>query len=79
MPQSSKPDTLITPEELPIWVPGTVTCSSQELGWKEVSQCSYHYHGQDVEIPPMERFMVVRYHTGETPMDRQFDGQWTRT
>lgn len=79
MPVSSQADTLISPEELPLWVPGTVTCSSQDLGWKEVSQCSYHYQGQDVEIPPMERFMVVRYHSGETPMDRQFDGQWTRT
>lgn len=79
MPQRSRPDVLISPEELPLWVPGAVTCSSHDLGWKDVSQCSYHYHGQDVEIPPMERFMVVRYHSGETPMDRQFDGQWTRT
>lgn len=79
MPTHCKPDKLISPEELPLWVPGTITGSSQGLDWQDVSQCSYHYQGQDVEIPAMERFMVVRYHTGETPMDRQFDGQWTRT
>ncbi|ASJ70984.1 AraC family transcriptional regulator [Granulosicoccus antarcticus] len=79
MPQICQPETLISPEELPIWVPGTVISSSQNLGWKEVSQCTYQYHGQDVEIPPMERFLVVRYHSGVTPMDRQFDGHWTRT
>ncbi len=79
MPAPAKPDRLISPEELPLWVPGKVTCSSHQLDWKDVGQCSYHYHGQDVEIPAMEQFMVVRYHAGETPMDRQFDGQWTRT
>ncbi|MGQ7846603.1 helix-turn-helix domain-containing protein [Granulosicoccus sp. 3-233] len=79
MPTPCKPDKLISPEELPLWVPGVATCSSHQLDWKDVSQCSYRYQGQDVEIPAMERFMVVRYHVGETPMDRQFDGQWTRT
>lgn len=27
---------LITPGELPKWVPGTVLCASDELGWKGV-------------------------------------------
>lgn len=70
---------LIHPDDLPKWVPGTVLCESKALGWKDVLQRTYLYRGQDVEIPPMDAFMLVQYRTGETPMDRQFDGRWTRT
>ena len=44
---------LIEPDELPIWVPGKVLCESKGLGWRDVSQRTYRYHGQDVHIPPM--------------------------
>jgi len=71
--------TLITPLELPRWVPGTVTCSSDGLGWKDVAQRDYRYRGQDVEIPPLDSFMIVRYRRGTTPMDRRLHGRWTRT
>ncbi|WP_299746890.1 AraC family transcriptional regulator [uncultured Tateyamaria sp.] len=70
---------LIEPDELPIWVPGKVLCESKGLGWKDVSQRTYRYNGQDVHIPPMNTFMIVQYRRGDTPMDRQFDGRWTRT
>lgn len=70
---------LISVAELPIWVPGEILSASDELGWKDVAQRTYRYRGQDVEIPPMACFMIVHYRHGETPMDRQFDGRWTRT
>jgi AraC family transcriptional regulator len=70
---------LISVAELPIWVPGEILSASDALGWKDVAQRSYRYRGQDVEIPPMASFMIVHYCRGETPMDRQFDGRWTRT
>jgi AraC family transcriptional regulator len=70
---------LISVAELPIWVPGEILSASDELGWKDVAQRSYRYRGQDVEIPPMACFLIVHYCRGETPMDRQFDGRWTRT
>lgn len=70
---------VITHEQLPIWVPGDILCASDDLGWKNVAQRTYRYRGQDVEIPPMVCFMIVRYEAGQTPMDRQFDGRWTRT
>ena len=70
---------VITSEQLPIWVPGDILCASDDLGWKGVAQRTYRYRGQDVEIPPMDCFMLVRYEAGQTPMDRQFDGRWTRT
>jgi AraC family transcriptional regulator len=70
---------LISVAELPIWVPGEILSASDALGWKDVAQRTYRYRGQDVEIPPMACFMLVHYRHGETPMDRQFDGRWTRT
>jgi AraC family transcriptional regulator len=73
------PPRLISVAELPIWVPGEILSASDALGWKDVAQRSYRYQGQDVEIPPMACFMIVHYCRGETPMDRQFDGRWTRT
>lgn len=70
---------LISPEDLPRYVPGKVLSSSKGLNWKDLSQCTYAYAGQDVELPPMDSFMIVQYRDGITPMDRQFDGKWTRT
>jgi len=77
--ERAKPATLITPAELPVWVPGQVKCASDGLGWNDVAQRTYLYEGQDVEVPPMDSFMIVQYRQGETPMDRKFDGRWTRT
>jgi AraC family transcriptional regulator len=65
--------------ELPVWVPGEILCASDDLNWTGVSQRSYRYKGQDVEIPPMDCFMIVQYEDGFTPMEREFDGRWTRT
>jgi len=79
---SDRPNTrpeVIGYEELPTWVPGDILCASDDLGWKGVAQRSYRYLGQDVEIPPLDCHMVVQYEDGLTPMDRQFDGRWTRT
>lgn len=74
-----RPTALIAPRELPVWVPGEVVSDSAGLGWKDIAQRSYRYHGQDVEIPPMDSFMIVQYRRGDTPMDRQVEGRWTRT
>lgn len=71
--------TLITPPELPKWVPGEVLCASDDLGWSGVSLRSYRYQGQDVEVPAMSDFMIVAYRRGETRMERRFEGAWTRT
>lgn len=70
---------LISVAQLPLWVPGDILSASDDLGWQGVAQRSYHYHGQDVEIPPLDCFLLVHYRQGNTPMDRQFDGRWTRT
>lgn len=70
---------LITPGELPTWVPGEVICASDALGWREVALRGYRYRGQDVYIPPMRDYMIVSYRRGLTPMERRFDGAWQQT
>ncbi len=65
-------------QDLPIWVPGRILGSSDSLGWKGVATRSYRYRGQDVEIPPMRDFLLVAYCVGVTPMQRRFDGKWSR-
>jgi len=70
---------LITPRDLPTWVPGRVTSASDGLGWKDVAHRAYRYTGLDVPIPAMDHFTVVRYRDGRTPMQRCFDGRWTKT
>jgi AraC family transcriptional regulator len=65
-------------EELPDWVPGRVLLASDGLGWKSVACRSYHYEGQDVIVPGMKDFMLVGYRGGVTPMQRRYDGRWTR-
>ena len=68
----------ISPNELPSWVPGKLLSASDDLGWKDVAQRSYHYAGMEVTVPPLDHFLIVRYHAGQTPMDRRVDDRWSR-
>lgn len=70
--------TLIKPADLPTWVPGRILSASDGLGWKDAGHRSYLYTGLDVQIPPMDHFMIVRYRTGDTPMDRCVEERWSR-
>ena len=71
---------MITPDEMPIWVPGELLASSSELGWQDLTQRSYRYQGQEVAIPPIDHFLIVRYHKGLTPMYRSLeDARGTQT
>lgn len=69
---------LIGFDELPRWVPGKTLLTSDGLGWRGVSLRSYRYTGLDVQVPPMRDYMIVAYRQGLTPMERQFDGRWSR-
>ena len=69
---------IIKPQELPEWVPGILLSSSENLGWEGISHRSYHYSGQDVPIPPIDHYMIVKYTNANTPMQRCFDGKWTK-
>jgi AraC family transcriptional regulator len=68
---------LIKPEELPTWVPGTLTVRSPQSGWADgVSVRGYRYASSDVLVPPIRDFMIVAYCRGTTSMRRRVDGQW---
>lgn len=68
----------ISPNELPSWVPGKLLSASDDLGWKDIAQRSWRYAGMEVTVPPLDHFLVVRYHAGRTPMDRRVDNRWSR-
>lgn len=69
---------LIPWQNLPNWVPGQIHLCSDDLGWNSTGLRSYRYEGQDVIVPAMKDFMLVAYRSGVTPMQRRFDGRWSR-
>jgi AraC family transcriptional regulator len=48
---------LITPDDLPKWVPGETTVDSVRLGWEGVRTRGYRYSPLDVPIPAMREYM----------------------
>jgi AraC family transcriptional regulator len=71
--------TIITPNELPKYVPGAVWAASDDLGWNGVWLRGYRYKGLDVIVPPVRDFTIVSYCRGATFMERRADGAWTKT
>jgi AraC family transcriptional regulator len=71
--------TIITPSEVPKYVPGAVTAASDDLGWNGVLLRGYRYTGLDVIVPPVRDFTIVSYLRGATFMERRCEGAWTRT
>jgi AraC family transcriptional regulator len=71
--------TIITPSEVPKYVPGAVTAASDGLGWNGVWLRGYRYTGLDVLVPPVRDFTIVSYRSGNTFMERRYEGVWTKT
>lgn len=67
---------LITPDEVPRWIPGTLTLDGGSLGWDGVTLKGYRYDELDVVIPPMRDYMLVRYKGDEATMSRRAGGAW---
>jgi AraC family transcriptional regulator len=67
---------LITPEELPKWVPGDLTLDSAPLAWDGLRMRGYRYAGSDVPVPALHDYMIVVYKEGATPMHRRCGGGW---
>ena len=55
---------LITPDELPRWVPGELTMDSAPLGWDGVRIRGYRYTALDVPIPGLHDYLVVASNGG---------------
>ena len=68
---------LITPDQVPIWVPGRLTVRNPDQGWSGMAVRGYQYLGSDVEVPPVRDFVVVAFRRGHTDMRRKIDGRWT--
>lgn len=67
---------LITPDELPTWVPGRLTVRNGEQGWDGLSVRGYEYGRLEVAAPPLRDFAVIAYRRGTTAMRRRVDGRW---
>lgn len=67
---------LITPDQLPQWIPGDLTRDSTPLAWDDLTLKGYRYSDLDVEIPTMRDFMIVVYRGGVAEMSRRSDGPW---
>jgi AraC family transcriptional regulator len=67
---------LITPDELPVWVPGETTVDSAPLGWDGVRARGYRYTALDVPIPGVRDYVIVAYKDGATTMNRRCAGGW---
>ena len=67
---------LITPDELPVWVPGEVTVDSASLGWEGVRIRGFRYTPLDVPIPGVRDYIIVAYKDGATTMNRRCTGDW---
>ena len=67
---------LITPDDLPVWVPGETTVDSAPLGWEGVRVRGYRYTALDVPIPGMRDYIIVAYKHGTTLMNRRSTGDW---
>ncbi len=67
---------LITPDEVPRWIPGRLTMDSGPLGWDETVLKGYHYDSLDVAIPSMRDYMLVCYKGDEAVMSRRAGGAW---
>lgn len=68
---------LITPDEVPIWVPGHMTVRNPDEGWRGLNVRGFQYTGSDVAVPPVRDYTIVAYHRGHTDMRRQIDGDWS--
>lgn len=67
---------LITPDDLPRWVPGETTVDSARLGWQGVRIRGYRYTPLDVPIPGIREYLIVVYKNGATTMNRRSTGDW---
>lgn len=67
---------LITPEQLPLWIPGDLTVDSAPLAWEGMTLKGYRYADLDVAIPEMRDYMIVAYKGGAAEMSRRHGGPW---
>lgn len=69
-------DSMIVPDQLPMWVPGDLTVCSPEQGWDGLSIRGYRYTSLDVEVPPLRDYMIVALRRGAPSVRRRVGDAW---
>ena len=70
---------LVTPDDLPNWVPGELTVDSAPLAWQgPFGFAAISYAPLDVPIPGMRDYIIVAYKDGATTMNRRSTGEWRK-
>ncbi len=67
---------LIPPDQIPMWIRGPMTLSSDHLDWGGMLLKGYSYAGQEAAIPTMRDYMIVVYKGGLSDMRRRTCGPW---
>ncbi|MFT3791855.1 MAG: AraC family transcriptional regulator [Rudaea sp.] len=66
---------LVTPEQVPTYVPGEILLDSEAVGWNDgMTARAYRYGASEVTAPPLRDFLVIAYRQGFTRMRRRIDG-----
>lgn len=69
---------LITPYQIPQWVPGRLLNSSDALGWQGLIQRSYKLRAIDVVVPPVDHFAIMLQCSGSVELQRRTGKHWMR-
>jgi AraC family transcriptional regulator len=68
---------LISPLDLPKYIPPLEVAGSAGLGWNGVELRCFNHPAHDVELPGVSDFVIVTYLAGSTLVRRRLDGGWT--
>lgn len=67
----------ITYKELPRYAPGRLLGNGDGRGWTGINYRSYRHLGMEIELPPMDDYMIIAFENGRTPLRRRVDGKWS--
>ncbi len=65
---------IITPADLPQYVPGEIWLDAVDGRWNELSIRGYKYKPSDISAPRLADYLIVLYTGGPTRMSRHVDG-----
>lgn len=66
----------ITTEEIPQYAPGELRLDSSAVGRPDFRMRVFRYAPSDINVPPVENFLIVVYRQGATSMNRRVTGAW---
>lgn len=66
----------ILSEDLSQWLPAKVVLASSDQGWQGVKLRGYRSRAVDVELPPLDDFMILAVRRGHARIQRRTSGEW---